>query len=274
MFTKALLASTYQDGRPGKLTVEHAKAEHHRFKSDFLFKDIEIPKAPYVSRLIQQFLIIKALERQLQKIPGKETSDISAFFALSYLDELWRTPVMEKDLQLLGIDPDHIDETQVTKSTKAYLKKIDNLPPKMLLAHFLLHVAGFMQGGNIINTKYLAPHNKLMAYKIPDHQYDFSSATSFFSKPTSTIGLFNDMMKHIDTIPINDEEYEEIFKECTGVYSTMSDIYDDLCAMHTRKSWGSALAITTICLLGLLCIVKIMQNYMNASTSTSTLGLK
>ncbi len=68
MFSKALLTATYKKGRPGQLTEAHEKAEHHRFKTDYLFKNKKIVKALYVSRLIQHFLIIKTLENQLQRL--------------------------------------------------------------------------------------------------------------------------------------------------------------------------------------------------------------
>ncbi|WP_019215426.1 heme oxygenase-like domain-containing protein [Legionella tunisiensis] len=77
MFSKALLNATYKNGRPGQLTAEHERAEHHLFKSEYLFKNEVIPKDLYVSRLIQQFLIIKAIETKLQKA---DKAGMSAFF--------------------------------------------------------------------------------------------------------------------------------------------------------------------------------------------------
>ncbi|WBV65619.1 hypothetical protein PGH44_14440 [Legionella pneumophila] len=41
MFSKALISATYKNGKPGQLTEEHEKAEHHRFKTDYLFKNAE-----------------------------------------------------------------------------------------------------------------------------------------------------------------------------------------------------------------------------------------
>ena len=55
MFSKALLEATYKNGRPGKPTEAHEQAEHHRFKTEFLFKNKAISKEIYASRLIQHF---------------------------------------------------------------------------------------------------------------------------------------------------------------------------------------------------------------------------
>lgn len=179
MFSKALISATYKNGKPGQLTEEHEKAEHHRFKTDYLFKNAEISKDLYASRLIQHFLIIKAIETKLQNLPKTEQSEISAFFALSYLEHLWRTPAIENDLRQLNINPDEIHKNEITKSTEHYLENIEKFTPKILLAHFLLHIAGFMHGGNIIRSKYIEPSNRLTTYQITANQYDFSAAISF-----------------------------------------------------------------------------------------------
>ncbi|AMV12988.1 hypothetical protein ULM_02860 [Legionella pneumophila] len=73
MFSKALISATYKNGKPGQLTEEHEKAEHHRFKTEYLFKNAEIPKDLYASRLIQHFLIIKAIETKLQNLTKNRT---------------------------------------------------------------------------------------------------------------------------------------------------------------------------------------------------------
>lgn len=81
MFSKALITATYKNGKPGQLTEEHEKAEHHRFKTEYLFKNAKIPKDLYASRLIQHFLIIKAIEKNY-KVCQKQNSQKSAHFLL------------------------------------------------------------------------------------------------------------------------------------------------------------------------------------------------
>ncbi|KTD62356.1 biliverdin-producing heme oxygenase [Legionella shakespearei] len=237
MFSKALMNATYKNGRPGQLTAEHEKAEHHRFKSEFLFKNPAIPKNVYVSRLIQHFLIIKALETRLQQLPETAQADeISAFFALSYLEQLWRTPGIAEDLRQLGVSPDEIKEGEIAKTTNAYLQTIQTLSSKALLAHFLLHVAGFMHGGNIIQKKYIDPSNELTAYKIPANQYDFSGIYPFLPEGRlSALNVYQDMMKQIDNIELNEDEFAELLEQCKSVYDIMSGIYDDLCDLHTQQ---------------------------------------
>jgi hypothetical protein len=109
LYSKALLAATYKNGKPGVRTDEHEKAECHRFKTEYLFKNKKIPKDLYISRLIQHFLIIKAIEIQLQQLPKTTHSELSAFFTLSYLKELWRTPTIQDDLKQLGVNTETID---------------------------------------------------------------------------------------------------------------------------------------------------------------------
>lgn len=273
MFSKALLTATYKNGRPSQRTDEHEKAEHHRFKTEYLFKTTKIPQDLYVARLIQHFLIIKAIETQLQNLSKTDKSEISAFFALSYLEHLWRTPGIENDLRQLGINPNEIHENETAKTTGKYLKNIEKLTPKVLLSHFLLHVAGFMHGGNIIRSKYIEPSNRLTSYQIPTNQYDFSSAASFLStEKHSALDLYQDMMKQVDNITLDNEEYEEVFEQCKGIYETMTNIYDDLCDMHIHqpKLSGYSLAVFSVSIIAiasLALILKLMTNFLNPMTN-------
>ncbi len=234
-FSKALLAATYKNGVPGKRTEEHERAEFHRFKTDYLFKDAKIPKDLYVARLIQHFVIIQAIEAQLQNLTDR--TSISAFFALSYLGELWRTPRIHVDLIQLGVNPGQIDDREIAPTTKKYLEEIRQLPPKSLLSHFLTHVAGFMHGGNIIRKQYIEPSNNLTDYQISTKQYDFSSAGALLLEGRgSALAVYGDMMKRVDEITLEEDEYNEVLHQGKAVYATMTRIYDDLCDMHIKNS--------------------------------------
>lgn len=264
VFSRALLAATYKNGTPRILTEEHAQAEHHRFKTEYLFKNEAIPKDLYVSRLLQHFLIIKTIETQLQNLSKEGKSEISAFFALSYLEHLWRCSGIEQDLRALNVAPDNISKTNIAKTTENYLDSIAQLTPKALLAHFLLHVAGFMHGGAIICAKYIKPSNRLTAHQITTHQYDFSSAASVLSpeKP-SPINLYQDMMKQIDKIELNDNEYAEVFEQCKQVYTTMASIYEDLCNIHTNQPKlfeYSSIAFLGVSMVALTIIFKLLYD--------------
>ena len=265
MFSKALLNATYKNGKPGQLTAEHERAEHHRFKSEYLFKNKKIPKDLYASRLIQQFLIIKAIENKLQSSETDKTV-ISAFFSLSYLDQLWRTPAMEEDLRQLGVNPDEISKDEITEATKKYLGDIEKLTPKTLLAHFLVHVAGFMHGGYIVQSKYIKPSNRLTAYQIPAKQYDFSSSNPFLSTGRRTpLGLYQDMMEQVDKIEINGDEYVEVLAQCQSIYATMASIYDNLCDMQAQQPTLSTHSIAVFCssILVLALIIKLLADFLN-----------
>jgi heme oxygenase (biliverdin-producing, ferredoxin) len=259
MFSKALMNATYKNGRPGQLTEEHEKAEHHRFKSDVLFKAPAIPKNIYASRLIQHFLIIKALETRLHQLPETAQAEISAFFALSYLEQLWRTPGIEEDLRQLGVSPDEIKEDEIAKTTNAYIQTIQTLSSKALLAHFLLHVAGFMHGGNIIQKKYIDPSNLLTSYQIPANQYDFSEIYPLLTQGrASALNVYQNMIKQIDDITLNEDEYTELLEQCKSVYDIMSGIYDDLCDMHVQQPKAMANSPTGI-VVGIIVIALILK---------------
>lgn len=262
MFSKALLNATYQNGRPGQPTKAHEQAEHHRFKKEFLFKEQIIAKDIYASRLIQQLLIIKTLEQHLQSEAAK--TELSAFFALNYLEQLWRSQAMENDLKSLGLDPQAIKTEQTTPATKTYLSHLETLKPKALLAHFLLHVVGFMHGGNIIQTRYLKPSNERSPDKIPAEQYDFSAAIAK-AEERSIMSLYGSMMQEVDKISLSDEEYDELFAECNLVYESMSAIYDDLCIMHTQQQSlnKASLALLSVSLAALAFIIKLAADYLN-----------
>lgn len=230
-YSKALLAVTYKNGKAGTLTNEHQEAEHHRFKS-YLFKEKIIPKNLYIARLIQQYLIIKAIETKLQNVSDTDKLEVNAFFTLSYLDSLWRTLAMKTDLLTLGVNPDKIPNTQITAATKRYIQDIETLPPKSLLAHFLLHIAGFMHGGHVIKTKYIAPSNQLADYYISTKQYDFSStANQLPERLNPSLAVYSHLMKEMDTIILTPQEYQAILEQGKIVYETMTNIYDDLCKM-------------------------------------------
>lgn len=267
-YSKALLSATYKGGTYGERTEAHEKAEHHRFKTDILFKSPKIPKDPYVLRLIQHFVILKAIENQLQNLPAKGKKELSAFFALSYLEDLWRTPGIEEDLQQLGVNPLNIPKAKVAQTTNDYLKKLEQLPPKALLAHFLTHVAGFMHGGSVIRSRYIAPSNRLTAYQIPLNQYDFSAAASSLSSRSAMV-VYSDMMEQVDKIALDEEEYQDVFKQCTSIYETMINVYDDLCAMHMRqlRQRRETLTLFGVSLLALAWVVKLMSDYLTPSPS-------
>ncbi len=263
-YSKALLTATYKNGRPGgELTDEHRKAEHHSFKKDYLFKNPQIPRELYASRLIQHFLIIKAIETQLQNLSHQGKSEINAFFSLSYLHHLWRTPGIQRDLQQLGVNTDEINNHEIAKTTKSYLKDIEELTPKTLLAHFLLHTAGFMHGGNIIRSKYIEPSNHLTTYQISTHQYDFSSAAAFLpTEKRSSLAVYQEMMKQVDTIDLEENEYEEILAQGKTVYETMNSIYDDLCNMH-RQFPLYPLAVVSVGMVAIAFILKLLAEFSN-----------
>ena len=270
MFSKVLYNATYKNGNPGKLTEEHEQAEHHRFKKDFLFKNKQIPKDLYASRLIQHLLIIKALETQLQNL-SEDKSAVSPFFALSYLDALWRTPGIENDLRQLGVNPDKIQENEKAKTTKIYLDDINQFTPKILLAHFLLHVAGFMHGGNIIQSKYIRPSNQLTSYQITTDQYDFSTALSFLpdTEKNSVSGLFQNLMNQVNLIALNEDEYNEILDQCKNIYKSMTGIYDDLCDMHSlqTKQTASSYGFFSFTVVALLLFLKLIANVIDSMTN-------
>lgn len=233
MFRNALYLATYKSGQPGKLTDAHKRAEHHRFKSELLFKKSTIPLKPYTARVVQQFVMIRAIESHLQNLSVKGQAELNAFFSLAYLNELWRTLPMEKDLKQLNIDPSSIKDHQLVKSTQDYLEKLKQLTPKELLAHFLLHVSGFMHGGNIIKRNHINPSNQITRYQLPTHQYDFfSAAQSLGANPPTSLALFNDLMNQVDKIELDKEDYERIVAQCTSIYTSMSAIYDDLYTVH------------------------------------------
>lgn len=258
LFSEALLKATYKSGRPPHLTEEHKRAEHHPFKKDFLFKDKAIPKDLYASRLIQHYLIIKAIEDKLQCLSEDEQESINPFFALSYLDALWRTSGIEQDLEQMDVDLSQIQSGQIAGKTSDYLDDIKKLPPKSLLAHFILHVAGFMHGGRIIQSRYINPSNKLTTYQIPANQYDFSGAASLLPDGKQTaIAVYHHMIAQMDTIEIDDEEYTELLAQCKGIYQTMSDIYDDLSVMHTHQPQPSnymPFALASLCIIALTAV--------------------
>ncbi len=237
-FTDALLQATYKGGKPGRLTEAHRKAEHHRFKTERLFKNTAIPKDLYVSRLIQHYVIIKALEQQLQCLNPEAKHSLNAFFTLQYLSELWRTPAIVRDLQKLGVNAQEIVPSQIAKATLAYTARFKTMPPKALLAHYLTHIVGFMHGGNIIQSKYIDPSNRLTQHQIPSEQYDFSSVYPFlhaYDKPNS-FTVFRHMMIEVDKNELEEgEDFSTILSECESVYTAMSAIYDDLCDMHTLQ---------------------------------------
>ncbi|MDI1353208.1 MAG: biliverdin-producing heme oxygenase [bacterium] len=264
MFSKALLTSTYKNGKPGQRTEEHEKAEHHPFKTQFLFKNPKIPKNLYIVRLLQHFFIIQALETQLQNMPVSDKAKLNTFFTLSYLNQLWRTPAIEKDLHQLGANNDALNNELKSKTTQIYLNNIESLPPKILLAHFLLHVVGFMHGGAIIQSKYINPSNRLTAYQIPANQYDFSAATLFISpKKQAVLELYADMMKQVDEITLDDREYEEVVQQCLDIYTTMTQIYEDLCALHLSQSkrFSPSALMIGISLGALAGVITLMSSY-------------
>lgn len=269
MFSKALLAATYENGKVGKLTTEHEKAEYHRFKKEYLFKDKKIPRDVYASRLIQHFLIIQAIETKLKSLSGTARSEISAFFTISYLEQLWRTPAIERDLQQLEVNPAVIHKGSVAKSTQNYLKTLEKLPPRSLLAHFLLHIAGFMHGGSVISN-YIRQSNCLTTYTIPANQYDFSLCLS--PSNSSVLATYRNMMKQVDNIIVSEDEYEEILQQCKSIYATMTNIYDDLCKMHDHQLQRTV-AVLGISLVILLYIIGIIADYLCSMEINATPGV-
>lgn len=240
MFTAVLLKSTYKDGKPGRLTKAHEMAEHHRFKKNYLFKNLAISKECYALRLIQHFLIIDAIEGCLKNLTESDKTTLSPFFALSYLEHLWRSKAIQGDLQQLDVDPQHIEEKNIANKTKDYVVAIKQLAPKQLLAHFLLHIAGFMHGGKVIQTKYIGPSNRITSYQISTHQYDFETAASLLPRqPAFTLDVYKDMMSAIDAIPLSEPEMEVLLCECEKVYQHMTEIYDELCEKQAKplKKW-------------------------------------
>lgn len=269
LFSKALLAATYRNGTPPTRTKEHEKAEFHRFKTEHLFKTKTIPKNLYVARLIQHFVILETIETQLRNLTDK--TPINAFFTLSYLEELWRTPGIKTDLEQLGVKPEQIDVSQIAPATKTYIENIKQLPPKSLLAHFLTHVAGFMHGGNIIRSKYITPSNRLTHYQIPMRQYDFLSAATMLPKRSSSaLTVYEDMMDNVDTITLSDEEAQEVLQQGKEVYATMVNIYDDLCDMHTKQYnlSPSLIAVIAISMMAIYWVLNSLSPLMDSNNSS------
>lgn len=262
-YKNALLRATYK--RPGERTDAHEKAENHPYKTKYLFKKQAIPKDLYTARVIQQFLIIQSIERRLKNLSKDEKAEINAFFTFSYLDSLWRTSSMEADLKQLDVNPHVILPCAIAKRTRIYLADIEGLSPKMLLGHFLMHVAGFMHGGNIIQSKYINPSNKISTYKIPAQQYSFSS---------SPLMLYGEMMREMDKITLSDREYEELLEQCTNIYTAMTGVYDDLCEMHIHFTSLPALLFS---LVTFLVILKLLMDSLKSETTlilpSSSFGL-
>lgn len=249
-FYTSIANATYNNGKPGpkNLTKAHEDAEKNKFK-EALFGTEEtrivtpmiIPKKLYAARVIQQFAFIKALETQLQTLSSSDQPELKAFFALTYLQELWRTPAMKNDLRNLGVDPDNIPENSLTNTTKAYLEEIKTLSPEHLLYHFVVHIAGYMHGGNNI-LELIAPSNQLTRnlYTIPSEQYDFSSACNKISSRFS-VKLFKNMMETFGDKEISEEKYKELFDQCTHIYKTTASIYNDLSDMYLRHPQQAAM---------------------------------
>lgn len=253
IYSKALLYATYIDGKAANpRTPAHEQAECHPFKTEYLFKTVRIPREGYEARLIQHLVIIDALEKRLQHFSNEERTAISAFFAISYLDGLWRSPGIQKDLEQLGRDSAHIKKQHLALSTQDYVNRIEQLPPKHVLAHFLMHVAGFMHGGNIIRSKYIRPSNDVTDYQITAHQYDFSYAGKTIS--------FRDLMSQVDNIPLDETEYAAILAESEQVYTTMTQIYDDLWKMHVHQPGPllPTLAIIAACVAAVSLVLRLM----------------
>lgn len=268
-YSAALLSATYKNGMPGKRTDAHEKAEFHRFKTEHLFNGPIIPKTLYAARLIQYLVILKAIETRLQNLSGEEKSSINAFFTLSYLEHLWRTPAIQNDLKQLRGQIDDIHESEIAATTKTYLTKINGLTPKALLAHFLVHVAGFMHGGNVIRSKYIKPSNDRTEHKISTEQYDFSSAAAALPAKagSASLNVYADMMATADAISLSDEEYQDALDQGNTVYETMVGIYDDLCTMHTQqpKLTCSSLAVMSVALVILAVVLNSMSNLLNTT---------
>lgn len=263
-FDQALLRATYKNGKIGTRTDAHEAVEYHHFKTGHLFKRrAVVSKELYTSFLIQQLLIIKAIETKLDNLSPDKKFEINAFFTLSYLEKLWRTKAMEQDLRGLGVDPETIQGNKIAKTTQTYITSLDKLTPKTLLAHFLLHVAGFMHGGSAICSRYIRPSNKQTAYQILTNQYDFTSTGM------GGIALYKDMMRQVDNISLSEEEYHEVFKNCISIYETMTHVFDDLYQMHIHQpvKSGSKLPILAAVIITLGILVNLINNAMSLEKS-------
>lgn len=157
--------------------------------------------------------------------------------------------------------------SEVAPATVKYLGKIENASPLALLTHFMVHVAGFMHGGNIILSKYIKPSNELTTYQISTHQYDFSAAFPLLpEKKGSLMGLYEDMVVHLDAnLLLSPVDYDEVLNEARDVYEAMTTIYDDLCTMQIRKPLVSPASIVTIgvSLIAVAWILKWLFDWMN-----------
>lgn len=247
-FSQALLMATYKEGRLGKLTEAHDKAEHHRFKTELLFKEKKISKDLYVSRLIQQYLIIKHVEERLQKLQGysqNPETPVSAFFELSCLEYLWRTAAIKADLIQLQVDPDHIPAKEIVPATTAYLEQIETYTSLELLSHLITHVAGFMHGGLIIARQYIKPSNALTQHQISTHQYDF------FKAGKSAHDVYQEMMTQLDKPELSEQEYEAVKQQGENVYVAMTRIYDDLYTIHAHQPQQTSVTQRAIMLTAL-----------------------
>lgn len=116
----------------------------------------------------------------------------------------------------------------LVKATKKYLNEIEELTPKALVAHFIIHIICFMKDSEIIHAQNIKLPN-LTYYKIPTNQYNFSFNNK---EPNDFSSIKNKMMESIDSITLEGNEYEELVGQCNKIYEYMTKIHDELFEIH------------------------------------------
>jgi heme oxygenase len=226
--SEVLLYATYTNGEVAQsnLTDPHKSAEHHPYKTQYLFiQGKKIPKNLYTARLIQHYLIFEALEANLAKYAND--SSVAVFFQLNFVKELSRTQGIADDLKKLGIDSEKLNPSRVASTTQRYVQHIGKLNAQELLIHYSVQVAGLMFGGPIVKSKYFDKSNKLPGYTLPVGEYDFSKALAV-AEQDNVNQLFNKLDAALKEIAVTDEESERLLAQGLSAYSFMAEIYDDL----------------------------------------------
>ena len=226
--SEVLLHATYKNGQASQsnLTDPHKCAEHHPYKTQYLFiQGKKIPRNLYTARLIQHYLIFKTLEQNLAKYANDPS--IAAFLQLNFAEELSRTQGVADDLKKLGINPEKINANKAILATQRYVQHIGKLNAQELLIHYSVHVARLMFGGPIIKSKYFSASDQLPGYQIPTSEYEFSAALAA-AQLGNVAQLFNELDAALKKITSEEADSKKLLAEGLSAYSFMAEIYSDL----------------------------------------------